>query len=79
MHDTVTSGIKMHHEIVLYLKFDPVQPSSYVWVPLMYDATPFDRETDAKSVKSKVPDASRVVFGEDSYYYVMKVRESGQT
>jgi hypothetical protein len=45
----------------------------------MYDATPFDRETDAKSVKSKVPDAAAVVVGEDSYYYVTKVRESTQT
>ena len=62
----------MAPEIVLYLKFDPVRPTSYVWVPLMYDATPFDREADAKSVKSKVPDASEVVVGEDSYYYVMK-------
>lgn len=62
-----------------YLKFDPVQPTCYVWVPLMYDATPFDRETDAKSVKSKVPDASGVVVGEDSYYYVMKFRGSTST
>jgi hypothetical protein len=69
----------MQHETVLYLKFDPVQPSSYVWVPLMYDATPFDRGTDAKSIKRRVPDASTVVVGEDSYYYVMKVRESTQT
>lgn len=79
MRDKVGSGIRMQHETVLYLKFDPVQPSSYVWVPLMYDATPFDRETDAKSIRRRVPDASRVVVGEDSYYYVMKVRESTQT
>jgi hypothetical protein len=69
----------MNTEIALYLKFDPVQPSSYVWVPVMYDATPFGRETDAKSIKRKVPDASRIVVGEDSYYYVMKVRGSTQT
>jgi hypothetical protein len=45
----------------------------------MYDATPFDRKADANSVKSKVSDASEVVVGEDSYYYVMKVRGSAQT
>ena len=60
-------------EVVQYLKFDPVQASSYVWVPLMYDATPFDRKADANSVKNKVPDASGIVVGEDSYYYVVKV------
>jgi hypothetical protein len=65
--------------IALYLKFDPVQPSCYVWVPLMYDATPFDREADARSVKSKVLEASAVVVGEDSFYYVMKGRGSAQT
>jgi len=64
---------------VQYLKFDPVQPSCYVWVSLMYDATPFDREADAKSVKTKVPDASGVVVGEDSYYYVMKVQGCAHT
>ena len=79
MRDTVRSGTKMDSEAVQYLKFDPVQPSSYVWVPLMYDATPFGRKADAKSVKSKVPDASEIVIGEDSYYYVMKVRGSAQT
>ena len=45
----------------------------------MYDATPFDRKADAKTVKNNVPDATRIVVGEDSYYYVVKVRESAQT
>jgi hypothetical protein len=78
MYDMLMSGNKME-PIARYLKFDPVQPSSYVWVRLMRDATPFDREADAKSVKSKVPDAAAVIIGEDSYYYVTKVRESAQT
>jgi hypothetical protein len=65
--------------IVRYLKFDPVQPSCYVWVSLMYDATPFGREADARSVKSKVLEASAVVVGEDSFYYVMKGPGSAKT
>jgi hypothetical protein len=62
---------------ISYLKIDPLiapPPGSVLWMPTIEDATPFEAEADAKSVRSQIPDAVGVMRAENGYYYIYTLK-----
>lgn len=62
-----------------YLKIDLSMADAFgkaLWVPSIQAATPFQRKSDARSVKDMMPSASGTIQGVDEFFYVKKIDDS---
>jgi len=61
------------------LKIDLSMPDAFgkaLWLTSILAATPFQRKTEAQSVKNMTPSASGEIQGVDGFFYVTKVDDT---
>jgi hypothetical protein len=62
-----------------YLKIDLSMADTFgkaLWLPSIQAATPFQRKSEAQSVRNMTPSASGVIQGGNGFFYVTKVDDT---